>query len=79
MTVDEIRKAIRAKTGCMIFVQTTPAGVAVGVPSSERGIAHWSLVPIDDESRPRFVNFMVSLNGTMPNSAAHAARKENHG
>ena len=66
MTVDEIRAAIRAKTGCLTFVQATTAGTAIGVPSSERGIAHWSLVPIDDESRPRFVDFMVSLNGTRP-------------
>ena len=67
MNVEEIRAAIRVKTGCMTFVQTAAAGVAVGVPSSERGIAHWSLVPIDDESRLRFVDFMVSLNGTVPN------------
>ena len=68
MTVEEIRAKIRAKTGCMTFAQDTPVGVAVGVPSSVRGVAHWSLVPIEDDSRGRFVDFMVSLNGTVPNA-----------
>ena len=69
MTVEEIRAAIHAKTGCLTFVQGITAGTAIGVLSSKRGIAHWSLVPIDDESRQRFVDFMVSLNGTRPNNA----------
>ncbi len=70
MTVEVIRAAIRAKTGCLTFAQATSAGTAIGVPSSVRGIAPWSLVPIDDESRPRFVDFMVSLNSTRPNTKA---------
>ena len=66
MTVEDIRTAIRSKTGCLTFAQRTSEGTAIGVPSSVRGIAHWCLVPIDDESRPRFVDFMVLLNGTRP-------------
>ena len=66
MTVKEIRAAIQAKTGSMTFAQVTNAGVAVGVPSCEPYITNWSLVPIDDESRPRFVDYMVSLSGALP-------------
>lgn len=67
MTVEEIQAAIRAKTGCRAVAQATPAGTAIGVPSSVRGITHWSLIPIDAASRTRFVDFMVSITGTRPN------------
>jgi len=68
MTLDEIKRKITEKTGVVPLTDITPAGLAVGVPSSEHGIYHWSLIPIADDTRERFVEFMVSLVGTTPNS-----------
>jgi hypothetical protein len=76
MTVIDIMAAISAKTGCRAFVKATPAGTAVGVPSSVEGVVNWSLVPIDDESRPVFVDFMASINGKIFSEFGVEARSE---
>lgn len=66
MMVMEVIKAVRDKGKTEVFTQVMPEGIAIGVPSSVPGIAHWSLVPVEDESRPKFVEFMVSLVGKKP-------------
>lgn len=61
MTVDEIRQSITAATGAKTTTRLYPHGLAVGVQVYP-GLNHatWGLVPIDDESRGRFVEFLVA-------------------
>ncbi len=63
MTYSEIRNAITQRTGERTFFERYPGGPALGVPALEDGMAHFSLVPIDDESRAEFVDFLVNLTG----------------
>ena len=63
MTYSDIRKAITQRTGERTFFEMHPGGPAIGVPALEDGVVRFSLVPIDDESRAEFVDFLVNLTG----------------
>lgn len=47
-----------------VLTRCDRSGVWVGVASNRPDTYHWSLVPIDDASRPEFTKYMASLVGT---------------
>lgn len=61
MTVDEIRQKITATTGAKTAARLYQDGLAVGVQLRPgQSLAVWAMVPIDDESRERFVEFLIA-------------------
>ena len=58
MTLKEVAVEIETRTGSIVLARMTTSGVVVGVRRSN-GEYLQSLLPIDDESRPRFADFMV--------------------
>ena len=62
MRAEELRRIIKERSGGVdVAIQSTTAGIVLGVPSSKPNIYHWSLIPIDPDSHARFIDFMCSL------------------
>jgi len=58
--------AIEERSGSWTEMQWSEGGIAIGVPSAKKDVLNLSLLPIDLESRKRFVDFMCSLVGKKP-------------
>lgn len=64
MKLAEVKKAIEqklpAKYRSGVWSRSTPAGIEVGVNTKNKPGSIASLLPIDDESRPRFAEFLAN-------------------
>lgn len=58
-SVGEIRQRITQATGARTATQLSGSGIAVGVQLPDGGYL-WSVVPIDEESRDAFVDYLVA-------------------
>ncbi len=64
MNLQEVKQAVRdalpSKYWMSVWSRTTEAGIEVGVNNKNIEGSRASLLPIDDESRPRFAKFLAS-------------------
>ena len=61
MNLNDVENAIQNKVGSeyIVFSRTVPEGVEVGINKPDGSGSLWSLLPIDDERYPAFVDFMA--------------------